>query len=81
MPWWAKDLALLLTWLLLQLWCGFSPWPENLHTLWVWPKKMAMKGALHTLESIIKKTSVGKDVEKREPLETDGGNIIWHYRK
>ena len=44
-------------------------------------KKKAMKVALHTLESIIKKTSVGKDVEKREPLETDGGNINWHYGK
>ena len=34
-----KDLALLLLWLWLLLWCRFDPWPGNLCMLWVWPKK------------------------------------------
>ena len=28
---WVKDLALPLLWLWLQLWCGFDPWPMNVH--------------------------------------------------
>ena len=34
-----KDLALSLPWLWLQLWCGVSLWPGNVHLLQVWPKK------------------------------------------
>ena len=36
---WVKDLALLQLWHRLQLWLGFSPWPENFQMLWRWPKK------------------------------------------
>ena len=32
---WVKDLALLLQWLGLLLWQGFSLWPRNFHMLWV----------------------------------------------
>ena len=35
---WVKDLAVSLLWLWLQLWCGFDPWPRNLHMLEVWKK-------------------------------------------
>ena len=34
-----KDLALLLLWLWLQLWQGFSPRSRNFHMPKVWPKK------------------------------------------
>ena len=36
---WVKDPALSLQWLRLLLRHGFSPWPGNIHMLWVWPKK------------------------------------------
>ena len=36
---WFKNLALSLQWLMLLLWCKFSPWPGNFHMPWVQPNK------------------------------------------
>ena len=38
-----KDLALSLQGLGLLLWCGFDPWPGNVHVLQVQPKKKKKK--------------------------------------
>ena len=36
---WAEDPSLSLQWLKSLLWCGFSPYPGNVHMLQVQPKK------------------------------------------
>ena len=42
---WVKDPVLSLLWLWTLMWCGFSPWPRNLHMLWVQPSKDALLGS------------------------------------
>ena len=34
-----KDPTLSLLWLRSLQWCRFSPWAQNFHLPWVWPKK------------------------------------------
>ena len=36
---WVKDSVLSLQWLRSLLWCGFDPWPGNVHVLWEWQEK------------------------------------------
>ena len=40
---WIKDLVLPLLWHRLQMWLGFSPWPENVRRPQVWLTKEKKK--------------------------------------
>ena len=64
---WVKDLASSLKWLRSLPWCGFYPWPGNLHMPWVWQNEQTNK---QTKDS----PSLAKD-------KKDMGGVVWDFKE